>query len=480
MNHPLRLSHQETARKRHANGTQTGASAAAPSASNSSKAPTSSQSPTAADRSAVNGQQSQQASGESRSETSPDTGDTNAGSDNGGSAPDPSVQGWVVSNGVKHWYDHGVMVKDEQVYDPESRAWYQLDAQDDVVTGEFYWSQTHDWYDFDKTGAMVKGMDYIHERNGSKWVYYSFDTGAMAHDEQYLDFDGQHTGWYLFDHYTGAVTYGWKYLAQEHKWVYYGVPDGRMRKGEQDINGAWYYFDPSSGAVTYGWKYLPQGRKWVYYGFPDGRMRKGEQCINGAWYYFNDWTGATLYGWQWDHGKQVFYDRVSGKMVHGAVMIDGMPYYFDQWTGRRYARNEIIGRLLAQARSSYGKNIDAPGILAANGGLICPFGPCMAWVWWVFHESGLGIFLADGAASGWPHHNFDWYQVHGRVSMTPQVGDIAFYKWPGWANAYSASHAGIVVSVNGGHAIVADAIFGGIGERPSYNVLVGYAHPYWG
>jgi glucan-binding YG repeat protein len=390
------------------------------------------------------------------------------------------VQGWVVSNGVKHWYDHGVMVKDEQVYDPESRAWYQLDAQDDVVTGEFYWSQTHDWYDFDKTGAMVKGMDYIHERNGSKWVYYSFDTGAMAHDEQYLDFDGQHTGWYLFDHYTGAVTYGWKYLAQEHKWVYYGVPDGRMRKGEQDINGAWYYFDPSSGAVTYGWKYLPQGRKWVYYGFPDGRMRKGEQCINGAWYYFNDWTGATLYGWQWDHGKQVFYDRVSGKMVHGAVMIDGMPYYFDQWTGRRYARNEIIGRLLAQARSSYGKNIDAPGILAANGGLICPFGPCMAWVWWVFHESGLGIFLADGAASGWPHHNFDWYQVHGRVSMTPQVGDIAFYKWPGWANAYSASHAGIVVSVNGGHAIVADAIFGGIGERPSYNVLVGYAHPYWG
>lgn len=160
-------------------------------------------------------------------------------------------------------------------------------------------------------------------------------------------------------------------------------------------------------------------------------------------------------------------------------MIDGKPYYFDDVTGRRLTRAELTGKLIAVAKSSYGKHIDAPGILAANGGLICPWGPCMSWVWWAFHESGLSIFLADGAASGWPHHNLDWYKARGRASMQAQVGDIAFYKWPRWASAYSSSHAGIVVSVDGGRVMIADAMSAGIGERLSYNVLVGYAHPYW-
>lgn len=348
------------------------------------------------------------------------------------------LQGWVEGiTGEKHWYDSGVEAKNKQIWDPQTDAWYQLDGNGNIVKGEYWERKTDAWYHFDETsGAMTKGMAYIHAPEGWKWVYYDVITGVMAHGQRYLDYDAEHTGWYLFDHYTGAVTYGWAYIRNQNKWVYNGIPDGKMRKGEQ--------------------------------------------AIDGAWYYFNDITGATLYGWQFIHGKQVFYDRVTGKMAHGPLKIDGKPYYFDDYTGRKFTRNDLIYRLLQQARSSYGKNIDAPGVLAANGGLICPYGPCMAWVWWVFHEAGLGIFLCDGAATGWPHHNYDWYRVRGRVSMTPQVGDIAFYKWPGWANNLSASHAAIVVAVNGRSVTVADAMAGGIGERPSYTyVLVGYAHPYW-
>lgn len=158
-------------------------------------------------------------------------------------------------------------------------------------------------------------------------------------------------------------------------------------------------------------------------------MRKGEQTIGGFWYYYFDSViGATTYGWKNLPGKRVFYDRVSDKMIHGSVIIDGQPYYFDQYTGRKYNRDEVIGRMLSFARSSYGKNIDAVGALAANGGLICPYGSCMAWVWWTFREAGLSAFLSGGANSGWPHHNLDWYRSRGRVSMTSKVGDLAFYK----------------------------------------------------
>lgn len=375
------------------------------------------------------------AQGGPRNETSHGSGADGLYLKDDGSKPDVTYVGWVLRDGVRYWYDHGNIVKNKRIYVARDKATYQLDGQGRMVLGEYYDSATRSWYYFSKrNGHMLTGMIRIAAPNGGKWVFYDFNTGAMAHGERYLDYDRAHTGWYLFDRYTGARMTGWQLL---------------------------------------------EGRRWVYYG-SDGRMLKGERYIDGGWYYLNDITGERLYGWQTVKGKDVFYDRATGRMVHGARMIDGRPYYFDDYTGRRFTRADLINRLLAQARSSYGKNIDAPGILAANGGLICPFGPCMSWVWWVFHESGLGIFLADGAASGWPHHNFDWYRTRGRVSMQAQVGDIAFYKWPGWADAYSASHAAIVVSVNGGRVTVADAMAGGIWERPSYTyVLVGYAHPYW-
>lgn len=40
---------------------------------------------------------------------------------------------------------------------------------------------------------MAKGMKYIGS-NGGKWVYYDWTIGKMAHGEQYVNYDAQHTG----------------------------------------------------------------------------------------------------------------------------------------------------------------------------------------------------------------------------------------------------------------------------------------------
>lgn len=95
-------------------------------------------------------------------------------------------------------------------------------------------------------------------------------------------------------------------------------------------------------------------------------------------------------------------------MIHGGAILDGHHYFFDPHTGAQYNKQQIIDRLTSQARALLNQHPDCPGVLAANGGLICPFGPCMAFVWYIFHSAGLDIFLCDGAKTGWPHHNYDW------------------------------------------------------------------------
>lgn len=291
--------------------------------------------------------------------------------------PEQPKNGWVEEtvNGVavRHWYDHGVMARSKEVYDPAANAWM--------------------WFDAD--GTQAKGKDV--------------------------------------------------YMPKADKWVRYDVT-GRMVKGREDFkDDGWYYFDATTGAMAKGMTYLKKGNKWVY------------------------------------------YDPTTGRMQYGAHMVNGRHLYFDPATGRQWSGDEIINKVLATARSSYGKNIDAAGALRNAGGLLCPWGPCTEWIWWVFNQAGLGLFFSDGATSGWPHHNFDWYRARGRVSMTPHVGDIAFYRFSPasstWARDKSASHAGIVVRVERGAVWIADAAYSSIAERNATRVygggLVGYARPYY-
>lgn len=113
----------------------------------------------------------------------------------------------------------------------------------------------------------------------------------------------------------------------------------------------------------------------------------------------------------------------------------------------------------------------------------------MAFVWYVFHSAGYDVFLCNGGSvngkqSGWPQHNYDWYARRGRISNTPKVGDIVFWKFRDATWATSASHAGFVVSVAPGRVTIVDAAFTNIAERTIswalYPATPQYATPFYG
>ena len=201
---------------------------------------------------------------------------------------------WVTKNGQKYWRDSdGSLARSKEIYDPESNAWYWIDsdgtmAHDKDVSlrsngGKWvrYDSNGHMikgedfrygvWYNFDfTTGAMSKGMTYL--SNGNKWVYYDMVTGKMAHGEAYLNFDKEHSGWYLFDNITGARCTGDIFIrANGGKWVRYDQKTGKMVKGLQKQNGLWYYFDPVTGAMAHGNTWVPQWQAWHYFDSVTGR-----------------------------------------------------------------------------------------------------------------------------------------------------------------------------------------------------------------
>ena len=179
---------------------------------------------------------------------------------------------------------------------------------------------------------------------GKKWVYYGED-GAMCYGERNVG-----GSWYYLAPDSGAVSYGFVYIAKPGtgpaKWVYYGetMGDGKMRYGEQNVGGSWYYLAPGSGAVSYGFVLLPDGaldggRKWVYYGpyMGDGKMRKGEQYIDGGWYYLIPATGEVDYEWSYipDKGKWVYYgpEMGDGRMRYGLQNVGDGWCYFNRTTG---------------------------------------------------------------------------------------------------------------------------------------------------
>lgn len=201
---------------------------------------------------------------------------------------------WVTKNGQKYWRDSdGSLARSKEIYDPESNAcywidsdgtmahdkdvylrsnggkWVRYDSNGHMIKGEDF--RYGVWYNFDfTTGAMSKGMTYL--SNGNKWVYYDMVTGKMAHGEAYLNFDKEHSGWYLFDNITGARCTGDIFIrANGGKWVRYDQKTGKMVKGLQKQNGLWYYFDPVTGAMAHGNTWVPQWQAWHYFDSVTGR-----------------------------------------------------------------------------------------------------------------------------------------------------------------------------------------------------------------
>ena len=201
---------------------------------------------------------------------------------------------WVTKNGQKYWRDSdGSLARSKEIYDPESNAWYWIDSDGTMAHDKDVYLRSNGgkwvrydsnghmikgedfrygvWYNFDfTTGAMSKGMTYL--SNGNKWVYYDMVTGKMAHGEAYLNFDKEHSGWYLFDNITGARCTGDIFIRSNGgKWVRYDQKTGKMVKGLQEQNGLWYYFDPVTGAMAHGNTWVPQWQAWHYFDSVTGR-----------------------------------------------------------------------------------------------------------------------------------------------------------------------------------------------------------------
>lgn len=243
--------------------------------------------------------------------------------------------GWVEENGKKYWYEKGVKQGTEgrgkEIYDPDSDAWYWLDAVQGgamTVSKDVYqesaagqWADKPDgtgkWVRYDENGHMVKGWQTI-----DKGTYY-FDliTGAMAKGAG--DIDGVPCA---FDEYTGIALDGqWLTIKGADFWYEKGVRqglDGRGKEIYDPASDAWYWLD----AVDQGKKATS---KDVYQESEAGQWADRADGT-GKWVRY-DAQGHMIKGWSAD--KRYYFDPIYGTMAKGDAVIDGRTYHFDKNTG---------------------------------------------------------------------------------------------------------------------------------------------------
>lgn len=243
--------------------------------------------------------------------------------------------GWVEENGKKYWYEKGVKQgttgRGKEIYDPDSDAWYWLDAVQGgamTVSKDVYqesaagqWADKPDgtgkWVRYDENGHMVKGC-----QTTDKGTYY-FDliTGAMAKGAG--DIDGVPCA---FDEYTGIALDGqWLTIKGADFWYEKGVRqglDGRGKEIYDPASDAWYWLD----AVDQGKKATS---KDVYQESEAGQWADRADGT-GKWVRY-DAQGHMIKGWSAD--KRYYFDPIYGTMAKGDAVIDGRTYHFDKNTG---------------------------------------------------------------------------------------------------------------------------------------------------
>lgn len=243
--------------------------------------------------------------------------------------------GWVEENGKKYWYENGVKQGTEgrgkEIYDPDSDAWYWLDAVQGgamTVSKDVYqesaagqWADKPDgtgkWVRYDENGHMVKGW-----QTTDKGTYY-FDliTGAMAKGTG--DIDGVPCA---FDETTGiALNNQWLTIKGADYWYEKGVRqglDGRGKEIYDPASDAWYWLD----SVDQGKKATS---KDVYQESEAGQWADRADGT-GKWVRY-DAQGHMIKGWSAD--KRYYFDPIYGTMAKGDAVIDGRTYHFDKNTG---------------------------------------------------------------------------------------------------------------------------------------------------
>lgn len=243
--------------------------------------------------------------------------------------------GWVEENGKKYWYENGVKQgttgRGKEIYDPNSDAWYWLDAVQGgamTVNKDVYqesaagqWADKPDgtgkWVRYDENGHMVKGWQQT--ENGL--YYFDLITGAMAKGTG--DIDGVPCA---FDKYTGvALDNQWLTIKGADFWYEKGVRqglDGRGKEIYDPASDAWYWLD----SVDQGKKATS---KDVYQESKAGQWADRADGT-GKWVRY-DAQGHMIKGWSAD--KRYYFDPIYGTMAKGDAVIDGRTYHFDKNTG---------------------------------------------------------------------------------------------------------------------------------------------------
>lgn len=243
--------------------------------------------------------------------------------------------GWVEENGKKYWYEKGVKQgttgRGKEIYDPDSDAWYWLDAVQGgamTVSKDVYqeskagqWADKPDgtgkWVRYDENGHMVKGWQQT--ENGL--YYFDLITGAMAKGTG--DIDGVPCA---FDKYTGvALDNQWLTINGADYWYEKGVRQGLEGRGKEiydPASDAWYWLD----SVDQGKKATS---KDVYQESAAGQWADRADGT-GKWVRY-DAQGHMIKGWSAD--KRYYFDPIYGTMAKGDAVIDGRTYHFDKNTG---------------------------------------------------------------------------------------------------------------------------------------------------
>ena len=236
--------------------------------------------------------------------------------------PASGYTGWKTVNGKDYWYENGVKQgttgRGKEIYDPDSDAWYWLDANQGgakAVSKDVYQeSSGGKWVRYDANGHMIKGWD----TNDDGTYYFDLVTGAMTKGD--VTIDGLPCS---FDTVTGiGLNCAWKRINGKDYWY-----EGGKRQGYDPNNAAYRgkeIYDPASN----GWYWLDnvqQGAKAV-------SKDVYQESSGGKWVRY-DANGQMIKGWNTNADGTYYFDPITGAMAKGTTTIDGMTYYFDPATG---------------------------------------------------------------------------------------------------------------------------------------------------
>ena len=236
--------------------------------------------------------------------------------------PASGYTGWKTVNGKDYWYENGVKQgttgRGKEIYDPDSDAWYWLDADQGgakAVSKDVYQeSNGGKWVRYDANGHMIKGWD----TNDDGTYYFDLVTGAMSKGDATIN--GLPCS---FDTVTGiGLNCAWKRINGKDYWY-----EGGKRQGYDPNNAAYRgkeIYDPASN----GWYWLDnvqQGAKAV-------SKDVYQESSGGKWVRY-DANGQMIKGWNTNADGTYYFDPITGAMAKGTTTIDGMTYYFDPATG---------------------------------------------------------------------------------------------------------------------------------------------------